>query len=546
MRNLAFHRAPAMLSCGLALTLCAAAVTAAPAGARTTHRTAHTSQHRGAHTSLGRAAHTSLAERAPVRLSVVGNELVWSPISGVTSYLERQRLGHKHLHRVLTATTLGLQPLHGGTASYSVRTDVKGSTWSSITVVYGSSGAIAKVYGEGAGRGGSGSGSGSGESGSGESGSGESGSGSGSSGSGSGGGSGSESGSGGSGSGAGGSGSESESGSGTGGSGSETESESGSAGGGKEGHGSGGLKVGLIGGIYGWGQSVGETIRKATGVRYTKLTVGPEGWGTVEEMVHDGVTPLILYNPGMAGMSPAAVAAGVKTYVSHMQQLGLTEMELGNEVYYNGSTAWEYAAQYKAAHEALAGSGITLIADAWTDTPKPNGEWSQWESGGGWCVLFVQALGYVPDAWSFHPYGPMTADGFGSSGVWRTGWDTVPRMISYMKADHIYAPLDITEVGQVTWQGTDGNTPVTEAEQAQDVKQYIRQAAEWGLTGIYLYEAIDTGEGGYGLYKWPLQAKPSAGAFAETLQELGAKPGVLAGGSQFASLPSSSGSALVG
>jgi hypothetical protein len=541
MRNLAFHRAPATLSCGLLLMLGAAAVTATPAGARAAHRTAHTSQHRGSHGSLGRAAHTSLAERAPVRLSVAGGELVWSPISGVTSYLERQRLGHKHLHRVLTATTLGLQPLRGATASYSVRTDVKGSTWSSITIVYGSSGAIAKVYGGGSGQGGSGS-----ESGSGEGGSGEGGSGSGGSGSGGGGGSGSESGSGtgGSGSGPGDSGAESESGSGTGGSGSE--SESGSAGGGKEGHGSGGLKVGLIGGIYGWGQAASETIRKATGVRFTKLTVGPEGWGTVEEMVQDGITPLILYNPGMAGMSPASVAAGVKSYVSHMHELGLTEMELGNEVYYNGSTAWEYAAQYKAAHEALAGSGITLIADAWTDTPKPNGEWSQWESGGGWCVLFVQALGYVPDAWSFHPYGPMTADGFGSAGVWRTGWDTVPRMISYMKADHIYAPLDITEVGQVTWQGTDGNTPVTEAEQAQDVKQYIRQAAEWGLTGIYLYEAIDTGEGGYGLYKWPLQAKPSAAVFAETLQELGAKPGVLAGGSQFASLPSSSRSALVG
>jgi hypothetical protein len=281
-------------------------------------------------------------------------------------------------------------------------------------------------------------------------------------------------------------------------------------------------------------------------VRYTKLTIGPEGWGTVEEMVHDGVTPLILYNPGMAGMSPSAVAAGVTSYVSHMHELGLTEIELGNEVYYNGSTAWEYAAQYKAAHEALAGTGITLIADAWTDTPKPNGEWSQWEAGGGWCVLFVQALGYVPDEWSFHPYGPMSADGFGAAGIYRTGWATVPRMISYMKADHVYAPLDITEVGQPTYEGTDGNTAVTEAEQAQDDKQYIHQAAEWGLTGIYLYEGIDTGEGGYGLYKWPLQPKPSAAAFAEALQELAAKPGALAGGSQLTPLASATGGSLVG
>ena len=239
----------------------------------------------------------------------------------------------------------------------------------------------------------------------------------------------------------------------------------------------------------------------------------------MKEEVDDGITPLLLYNPKMVGMSAAAVAEGVASYVPHMHELGLKEIELGNEVYYNGSTAWEYAAQYRAAHEALAGSGITLIADAWTDALKANGEWSQWESHGGWCMLFVEALGYVPDAWSFHPYGPMNADGFGS-GAYRTGWATVPRMISYMKADHIYAPLNITEVGQPTYQGTDGNTAVTEAEQAQDVKQYITQASEWGLASIYFYEGIDTGEGGYGLYKWPLQPKPSATAFTEALAKL--------------------------
>jgi hypothetical protein len=542
MRNLAFHRAPAMLSCGLALTLCAAAVTAAPAGARATYRTAHTSQHRRSHSSLGRAAHTSLTERAPVRLSVVGGELVWSPISGVTSYLERQRLGHKHLHRVLTATTLGLQPLHGGTASYSVRTDVKGSTWSSITVVYGSSGAIAKVYGEGSGQGGSGSESGSGEGGSGAGGGSGSESGSGGSGSGSGG-SGSESGSGSGGSGSeSGSETESELGSGTGGS--ETESELGSGTGGGETHSAGGLKVGLIGGIFGWGTSVGETIRKQTDVRYTRGALGPEGWSVVKEEVSDGVTQLMLYAPTMAGMTPAAVAEGVRSYVPHMRELGLTELELGNEVYFHGSTPWEYAAQYRAAHEALAGTGITLIANAWIDTTKPNGEWSQWENNGGWCVLFVEALGFVPDAWSFHAYGPMKADGFGS-GAYQPGWATVPRMISYMKADHVYAPLNITEVGQPTYEGSDGNPAVTEAEQAQDDKQYLDQAAEWGLASIYLYEGIDTAEGGYGLYKWPLQAKPSAAAFAEALAGLAAKPNTLAVSAQLSALPSAAKGALL-
>ena len=278
--------------------------------------------------------------------------------------------------------------------------------------------------------------------------------------------------------------------------------------------------MGLIGGIFGWGQTAGETIRSATGVKYTRGALGPEGWTVIREEVDDGVTPLILYDPltPLAEMSPAQVAEGVESYVPHLRELGLTELELGNEVYYHGSDPESYAADYRAAHEALAGTGITLIADASTDSYQ-HGEWSQWESGGGWCVLFVKALGYVPDAWSFHPYGPMNADGFGS-GAYRPGWATVPRMISYMKADHVYAPLNITEVGQPTYQGSDGNTPVTEAEQARDVKQYIDQAAEWGLASIYLYEGIDTGEGGYGLYKWPLQAKPSAAAFAEARAEV--------------------------
>ena len=105
-----------------------------------------------------------------------------------------------------------------------------------------------------------------------------------------------------------------------------------------------------------------------------------------------------------------------------MHELGLTEIELGNEVYFHGSTPWEYAAQYRAAHEALAGTGITLIADAWTDTPKPNGEWSQWEYGGGWCVLFVQSARVCSRRLELPPLRPdERADGFGSAPIRRAG-----------------------------------------------------------------------------------------------------------------------------
>jgi hypothetical protein len=105
--------------------------------------------------------------------------------------------------------------------------------------------------------------------------------------------------------------------------------------------------------------------------------------------------------------------------------------------------------------------------------------------------------------------------------------------------------MNITEVGQPTYAGTSGSTPVSEAEQAQDVKQYIDQAAEWGLHSIYLYEGIDTGEGGYGLYKWPLQAKPSAAAFAEAVAGLSAKSATDAIDTQLATPGSGAKSSLI-
>jgi hypothetical protein len=368
---------------------------------------------------------------------------------------------------VLATTSVPPVPVPVAAVRYSVRTDMPGSIWASpITIVSSDSGRVLEIRGGSpASGGGSGSGSGSGS---------------------------------------------------EGGSGSGAGSESHSGGGSLS------LKVGLIG-LMGWGTEASERIREQTGVEHTRLEPAVEGWAIVKQALSEGLTPYVLYNPGLQGMSPAVVAEGVKSFVPHMRELGLTEMELGNEVYYHGSTPAEYAAQYRAAHEALAGTGITLIADAWVDTQEPDGEWSRWESGGGWCVLFVQALGYVPDAWSFHPYGPMNADGFGT-GADRPGWATVPRMIAYMKADQVYAPLNITEIGQATYGAEETSAPVSEAEQAADVKQYLAQAAEWGLASIYLYEAVDTAEGGYGLYKWPLQPKPSAAVFGETLAQLTLEP----------------------
>jgi hypothetical protein len=458
-----------------------------------------------AHTSRARARDARL--EAP-RLQARGHRLVWSRVGRVLHYiLASQPVGQASSYRVLAKTAATPKSVPGTTVEYRVRTDVKGSAWTTaVAIAY--TGEQGKLEGASPAPGGpiaSGPGSGAGSE---DSGLGSEASGSGLEGSisGTGGGSGTEGGS----SGEGGSGS----GSGSEGSGSQPPVEE------KEGapRRTKLLKVGLIG-FRGWGVGPSETIRKATGVKYTRASPVEEGWGPARELVSEGITPLVLYDPHMAGMAPATVAENLKSYIPIMHELGLSEIELGNEVYYNGSAPAEYALQYRAAHEALAGSGITLIADAWIDAQKPNGEWSDWEAHGGWCVLFVNALGYVPDAWSFHPYGPMNADHFGS-GANRQGWETVPRMVAYMKEDHIDAPLNITEVGQLTSQGTDDSTVVSDAEQAADVKLYLTQASAWGLASIYLYEAVDTGEGGYGLYTWPLKAKPSAAVFAETLKQL--------------------------
>lgn len=414
----------------------------------------------------GRVVVAHGATAAP-RVAVRGERLVWSAARGVRAYIVSVHFPHRHFHRLVRRNAIRLPRARSALVRFRVRTARPDSAWSQVvTVDYGPAGEV--MHG---GHGGHGPGGGSSPS-------------------------------------------------------RNTSNESTETGGTGKGGGSGQkLKVGLIGGVVGWGAEASETIRDQTHVRFTRVAIGSEGWNQPKELVDEGITPLIVYNPGLYGMTPAAVAEGVASYIPHMKELGLTEIELGNEVYYHSSTPGEYAAQYAAAHEALAGTGIKLIADVWTDTyDSATEKWSQWESGGGWGVMFVQALGYVPDAWSFHAYGPMSAHGFGS-GEYESGWGTVPRMIEYMKQDHIYAPFNITEVGQPVWEGADGNTPVTEAEQASDIRQYVEQSSEWGVNSIYIYEGIDTPEGGYGLYKWPLAARPSAAVFAEMVADYSEEPG---------------------
>jgi len=285
------------------------------------------------------------------------------------------------------------------------------------------------------------------------------------------------------------------------------------------------LVVGLNG-LTGWGPAEQKRVEAVTRVKRDRLNVADGSNLTwLRDVCATGCVPLVLYDPGLKGRPTPQISADIRILAAAMRALGLTQLEFGNEVYFHGTRPTEYAAQYKAAHEALEGSGITLIANGYGDYQRPDGSWSQVEGGKGWCVDFVRALVGVPDAWSFHPYGPMTSSAFEGSGAkGGPGWLSVPRIIANLKEHNIHAPVHITEVGQST--NNDPGKEVTPAAQALAVRQYVRQAAEWGVASIYLFCAFDPyGKPGFGLYTAPASgvigpAKPSAAVLGGVVASL--------------------------
>ena len=182
-----------------------------------------------------------------------------------------------------------------------------------------------------------------------------------------------------------------------------------------------------------------------------------------------------------------------------------------------------------AAKEALAGLGITLIADAWGDylnTEKGQGHeyWSQVRDGGGWWVDFVndvKALGGVlPEACSLHPYGPIAGHEYLGAGNGPAGWMSVPAMHQWMVEKHMAVPVWITEVGGETY-GTNGEID-TEASLAAQTKRYIENSDSWSYVhALFIYSIRDTPEQGYGLFTADYKPKLAASAFGETVMSLG-------------------------
>ena len=187
---------------------------------------------------------------------------------------------------------------------------------------------------------------------------------------------------------------------------------------------------------------------KSIGVTWDRIDVGDgSDIFAVQYAASQGVKTLVLYNPNLGGRSPSQVASEVKSLAQRIQPLGLTEIEFGNEVYYDGKTTPQsYAAQYAAAHAAVAGMGVKLIANSLGDYQRPDGSWSQDSQGAGWIHDFLAALPSpsVLDAFSVHPYGSLTSLTNGED----DGWLEVPRYHDLAVKYGADVPWYITEVGQ--------------------------------------------------------------------------------------------------
>jgi hypothetical protein len=248
------------------------------------------------------------------------------------------------------------------------------------------------------------------------------------------------------------------------------------------------LDVGVMN-TTGWGV---DSIFTQAGVKWTRLDVGDGSDLTlVQKAISDGITPLVLYNPGpgLDNVSPATAAAQVKSLAQRLAPMGINEIEFGNEVY-SDETAQTYAAQYAAAHAAIAGMGFKLLAVATAIQAGQDGDGNP-----QWIPNFIAALpggASEVDAWTIHPYGPMT--GY-INNSW--GWQSVVDWHNIAVAAGSTAPWYITEVGQAIG-GTDNN--VTEAQQAADMPIYLNQAESYPWVAyIDFYTCQDDPTGQFGL-----------------------------------------------
>ena len=258
----------------------------------------------------------------------------------------------------------------------------------------------------------------------------------------------------------------------------------------------------------GWG--VDSTFSGA-GVRYERLDVGDgSNLNQLAEALSHGMIPLVLYNPGsngsLRGVSPIEAAVEIASLAQRLSALAaeypiltkLSAIEFGNEVYTDESAA-EYAAQYDAAHQALAASGLSswkllAVATAVCGSMRAT----------DWIPDFIRHLSggaAEVDAWTVHPYGSMTSDHSSNcSGPHGYGWPDVRDWHQIAVNQGSDAPWYVTEVGQCISAGSGCPHVVSPATQAADLTRYLNAAASYPWVVFFnWYTSCDDSSGGYGL-----------------------------------------------
>jgi hypothetical protein len=266
------------------------------------------------------------------------------------------------------------------------------------------------------------------------------------------------------------------------------------------------LRVAVLG-VSGWKQ--GARLRRV-GVSWDRVDVGNGSNIRRVKIAHEQhIHVVVLYHPDLSHRSPARCAAEIRSLARKLLPLGTSEIEFGNEAYYNSNTAAMYGDKYAAAHAAVAGMGITLIADSYGDYQRSNGTWSQDNRGGGWMhdvIRRVASRHQSIDAFSVHPYGPLNHLQQGDDG----GWLTIGRYHALAVANGVNVPWYVTEVGQ-NLGGSDVSPPVNAATQAADIKRYLHDTYSTYpfVTFIGLYALKDDATGKWGLLTARLRPRPS-------------------------------------
>jgi hypothetical protein len=123
------------------------------------------------------------------------------------------------------------------------------------------------------------------------------------------------------------------------------------------------------------------------------------------------------------------------------------------------------------------------IAKSVFATTTESQSFSDAEYGGGWCYLICKHLSEIseapsiPDAWSFHPYGPIYIRGTGNK-----GWLTTFVLMDILREQGIYAPMHVTEMGNaITGEGGVAGPELSELGVKEALINYLRDCETHGV-----------------------------------------------------------------